>query len=161
MVFTVKILLIDFWSQNPHSPTTTMSKLPVTTPAWPCQTRRCIRLDILVHCYMVMKGYHEVYLFENISLCNIISFPEVAFTKKVIHCHLMESLPNSFLVNNLPDLSTKAKFTPTLTLLRIPFCISLLFSLTLIGVVVWILFFYSEGGGGWGGGGVVGVASLL
>ena len=34
----------------------------------------------------------------------------------------MESLPNSFFVNNLPDLSKKANVNPTITLLRKAFC---------------------------------------
>ena len=67
----------------------------------------------------------------------------------------MESLPNSFFVNSLPDLSTKENFNPTLTLLSIAFCLSLLSPF--IDLVVWNLFFYSGGGGG----GVVVVASLL
>ena len=76
----------------------------------------------------------------------------MTITNKVINCHLMESLPKSFFVNKLPDLSTKANFNSTLTLLRIPFCLSLFF--TLIDFVVWIFFFYSGGGGGGGRGGI-------
>ena len=48
------------WLNKQRTNKETMSKLPVPTPAWPCQTRRGIRLHVLVHCYMVMKGYHEV-----------------------------------------------------------------------------------------------------
>ena len=65
----------------------------------------------------------------------------------------MESLPNSFFVNNLPDLSTKANFNPTTTLLRIPFCPSLFFSPLLI--LFGFCYFIRRGGG------VVGVASLF
>ena len=86
----------------------TMSKLPVPTPAWPRKTKRVIRLHVLVHCYMVMKGYH-VYLFENIFLCNFrISFPRwLLQTQLFKYCHWWKAYLTIFFVNNLPDLSKR------------------------------------------------------
>ena len=78
----------------------------------------------------------------------------MTITYKFINCHLMESLLNSFFVNNLPDYQQRQiqsyNYLITYTLLS--------FSIfTFIDLVVWILFFNSEEGGG----GVVGVASLF